>query len=246
MRTLYILIIMAMTGCASDNLSFKQDLDQVYIGAGVEKYYLSDLPNWANFSPSGQCSRTEPIRYLNFETMHKSYSFTYEQLIQFQYMLNKKFYSYKESTGRKTVFLKDESFIMHNVHEQILGGGREFIAPKFNRVNIVWIDPALKNVERLQDLKKLMFSEEMEKGHPVFVSLCLNSIELEKFIAKSGYSKLGAKGISQSMFTPYSDEFEMANQYGLNFSKLLPKKDLYLYAPYMPTEFKGISKIQKY
>lgn len=246
MRLLSVLLLF-IYGCSSNSgTNSKLDLDQVYIGAGMEKYYLADLPRWANFSSSGKCQRSEPIRFVNFETMYKSYSFTYEELIQFQFMLNKKFYSYKESTGRETVFLKDEVFIMHNVHEQILGGARDFIAPKFNRINLVWIDEALISSEKLNDLKKLMYSEEMEKGHPIFISLCLNAVELEKFIQKLGFNKLGVKGISQSMFSPYNTNMEKANEFLLDFNALMPNKNLYFYGAFIPSEFKGISKIQKY
>lgn len=248
MKNLVILSLLFsgfLSSCATDNEEiFKQDLDQVYIGSGIEKFYLSDLPKWSNFSSSGDCQRIEPIRYLNFNDMYKSYSFDYEQLIQFQYMLNKKFYSYKQSTGRDSVFLKDESYIMHNVHQQIVGGGRDFIAPKFNRINLVWIDHTLKSDDALKKLKALMYSAEMEKGHPVFVSMCLSSIELETFIQKNGYEKFGVKGISQSMFSPYNDKFEINHKFGLHFDKLLPNKDLYFYVPFMPSEFQGVSKIQ--
>lgn len=241
-----IILSFVLTSCASkDEQVLKQDLDQVYIGSGIEQYYMPDLPLWANTSSAAKCKRLEPIRYLNFTDMYKSYSLSYEQMIQFQFMLNRKFYSYKQSTGRDTVYLKDESYIMHNVHQQIVGGGRDFIAPKYNRINLIWIDHALKSDESLKNLKKLMYSTEMEKGHPVFISMCLSSIELEKFINKSGYSKFGVKGISQSMFSPFNEKFELDYSYSLHFDKLLPNKDLYIYVPFMPQEFKGVSKIKK-
>ena len=94
MRIISVLLFI-IYGCSTNNGSnSKLDLDQVYIGAGMEKYYLADLPGWANFSSSGKCQRSEPIRFINFESMYKSYSFTYEELIQFQFMLNKKFYAF--------------------------------------------------------------------------------------------------------------------------------------------------------
>jgi hypothetical protein len=243
---LLIILSFLFIGCASDNSDgLKQDLDQVYIGSGIEQYYMPDLPSWANMSSAAKCKRLEPIRYLNFSDMHKSYSFSYEQLIQFQFMLNRKFYSYKKSTGREAVYLKDESYIMHNVHQQIIGGSRDFIAPKFNRINLIWIDKALTNDMELKKLKKLMYSEDMEKGHPVFISMCLSSIELEQFISKSDYTKFGVKGISQSMFSPFNDKFELGAQFSLHLDKLLPNKDLYIYVPFMPEEFKGVTKIKK-
>lgn len=239
---LAILCLSLLVGCTtSSEKNLKQDLDQVYIGSGVEKYYLSDMPTWANFSQVASCARVEPIRFLNFENMYKSYSMDYEQLIQFQHMLNRKFSSYKHSTGRKTIFLKDESFIMHNVHQQIIGGSRDFIVPNFNRIHLIWIDNALKSEQGKKRLKKLMYSAQMEKGHPIFVSTCLSSIELEKFITEMGMGKFGVKIISQDMFSPYNEKFKIINEFALDFSKLMPNKKIYYFGPYLPKEFKGIN-----
>lgn len=249
MRLVMYLIVFVIVGCTtSSETRLKQDLNQVYIGSGVERYFLSDLPAWANFSSVSTCSRSENVRFINFENMHKSYSMDYEQLIQFQHMLNRKFASYKISTGRKTIFLKDEAYILHNVQQQIVGGGRDFIVPNFKRIHLVWIDSALKSKEASKKLRKLMFSTQMEKGHPIFVSKCLSAIELEKFIAKNNYNKLGVKIISQDMFSPYNHKFNIVNEFALDFSKLMPKKDLHFFGEYLPKEFKGLSpkKIYKY
>lgn len=240
---LVILGLFLLVGCTtSSEKHLKQDLDQVYISSGVEKYYLSDMPHWSNFSTVASCSRTEPIRFLNFKNMYKSYSMDYEQLIQFQHMLNNKFSSYKHSTGRKTIFLKDESYIMHNVHQQIIGGGRDFIVPNFKRVHLIWIDNAIKSLTAQKRLKKLMYSAVMEKGHPVFISTCLSVIEIEKFINKIELTKFGAKIISQDMFSPYNDHFKIINEFALDFSKLMPNKNLYYFGLYLPKEFKGLKK----
>ncbi len=220
-----------MLSCATtEEGMFKQDLDQVYIGSGIEKYYLPDVPDWANFSSEAKCKRNEPIRYINFKDMHASYSFDYEQLIQYQLMLNRRFAEYKKSTGRKTVFLKDESFLTFNVHQQILGGGREFIVPKFSRIHLVWIDEATQNKEALKKLKSLMRSSKMLKGHPVFISMCLSSEELDDFITSNKFSESGVKGISQSMFSPYNTDFVLDYHYAIDMSKLFKGKSVYLFS----------------
>lgn len=239
---LVIIGLFLLAGCStSSEKNLKQDLDQIYIGSGVERYYLSDMPSWANFSTVASCKRVEPIRFLHFENMYKSYSMDYEQLIQFQHMLNRKFASYKISTGRKTIFLKDESYIMHNVHQQIIGGGRDFIVPNFNRIHLVWIDQAVKSEEGKKRLKKLMYSAQMEKGHPIFVSTCLSSIEIEKFITKMNMAKFGVKIISQDMFSPFNEKYKIINEYALDFTKLMPNKDIYYFGSHLPKEFKGIN-----
>jgi len=236
-----ILVCLGAISCASDdNGILRQDLDQAYIGAGAEQYFLAGVPNWANFSSIGQCKRSEPVRYVNFENLSKSFALSYEQMIQLQFMLNKKFSSYKFSTGRKEIFLKDEHFIFYNVQEQIAGGAREFNVPKFNRIHLIWIDELVKSKIGKAKLKKLMHSSVMEQGHPIFVSTCLSLIELEQFISKNGYTAMGTKGISHEMFTPYNSELKINYEFSIDFSLLLPNKELHLFAPSFPKEFKGI------
>ena len=241
------LALFLMSSCATTEKGmFKQDLDQVYIGSGIEKYFLPDTPTWANFSQESRCKRTEPIRYVNFKDMHLSYSMDYEQLVQYQLMLNQKLENYKISTGRKTVFLKDENYIIFNVHQQILGGGREFIAPKFKTIHLISIDDSLNDSVRLKKLKKLMSSDSMGQGHPVFVSMCLSSFELDQFISKNGFNSMGVKGISQSMFSPYDINFDMSYEYTLNVEKLFPNKKLTLFAKDKIKSIKGYTKFISY
>lgn len=221
-------------------------MEDVYMGAGTEQYYLADLPSWANFSTLASCHRKFPVRYLNFKNLHKSYSMDYEHLIQFQYMLNRKFQSYKQSTGKEQLFLKDESYIFYNVYEQIAGGGKDFIAPKYHRVHLVWIDPVLTDVQMQKRLKRLMQSSKMEQGHPVFVSTCLSAIELENFILKNEYQKMGVKGISQEMFAPFNANTMPMGEYRLHFDLLLPGKQLVLFGNWFPKEFVGIEQYEKF
>jgi hypothetical protein len=236
-----------MLSCATTEKGmYKQDLDQVYIGSGIEKYFLSDVPTWANFSQAAKCKRNQPIRYVNFKDMHLSYSMGYEQLIQYQLMLNRQFENYKRSTGRKTVFLKDENYIIFNVHQQILGGGRDFLIPNFKRIHLISIDDSLEDKKRLKKLKELMLSEQMGKGHPVFISMCLSSYELEEFINSNGFSSMGVKGISQSMFSPFNTDNEMDYEYTLNVKKVFANKTLILYSNKAVNSIKGYNKLIKY
>jgi hypothetical protein len=246
MKYLFVLSFIMLSCATTEEGMFKQDLDQVYIGSGIEKYYLSDLPDWSNFSSEAKCNRTTPIRYLNFKDMHASYSLDYEQLIQYQLMLNRRFADYKKSTGRKTVFLKDESFLTFNVHQQIIGGGRDFILPKFNRIHLVWIDFALKSKAELKKLTTLMRSQKMLRGHPVFVSMCLSANEMDDFITKNKFSESGVKGISQSMFTPYNTDFSLDYNYSLDVNKLFKDKAVYLYSNQKTDSIIGIKKQIKY
>ena len=55
-----------------------------------------------------------------------------------------------------------------------------------------------------------------------------------------GMSKFGVKIISQDMFSPYNERFKIINEFALDFSKLMPNKNIYYFGPHLPKEFKGI------
>lgn len=247
MRLTFFLLLFSLISLTSCQTSVqKRSMEELYVSGGSEQYYLADLPIWANFSSIGQCRRSESIRYLNFETLNKSYSLTYEELIQFQFMLNRKFKAYKKSSGKEELFLKDESFLFYNTYEQIVGGGRDFLGPKYQKIHLIWIDAVLGNDGMLKKFKKLMQSSKMQEGHPVLVSTCLSSEQLENFIAENKLRELGVKGISQEMFAPYSDQMKLITDYRLYFDKLLPGKFMVLFAPWFPNEFMGIDKLEKF
>ena len=236
-----------LTSCSGGRTAPERvGLDQVYQGAGTEKYFLPDLPPWANFSVVANCQRKIPVRYLDFEALYKSYNLTYEQLVQLQYLFNKKITEYKKNTGRELLYMQDENFYFYNAYEQVVGGGRGFLVPDYKQINLIWIDPILSDQKIRQRFDKLMKSSKIESGHPVFVSTCMSGPELEAFISKNGFASMGARAISQEFFSPYNSQFIVGHEYGLDFSLLMSDKSIYLFAPWFPKEFKGIDKQLRY
>lgn len=245
LRLISLLIIALFTSCQSSSIQ-NRELEEIYISGGTEKFYLADIPVWANFSSIGQCHRVESTRYLNFDNLSKNYALSYEQLLQFQYMLNRKFKAFKKTSGKKQLFLKDESYLFYNTYEQIIGGARDFFVPNYSKINLVWIDNVINDQEMLKKFKRLMNSAKMQEGHPVLVSTCLSSEELEKFILEHNLDRLGVKGISYEFFSPYSEDMNLVSEFRIHFDKLMPGKFLVLFAPWFPKEFVGIDKIEKF
>ena len=125
----------------------------------------------------------------------------------------------------------------------------EFKAPTYKRINLVWIDMLKGDLKKIQDLKKLMNSDSMNSGHPVFVSLCMSDDEIENFIEINGFSDMSIRIIPQEMFSIFDENGNMLTHYYLNFNKLFKKEqELYFYLPIkkLPIEFKGNFKIQNY
>jgi len=217
-------------------------MDNVYISNGVEQYFLGNLPHWINFSGWAKCQREEPIRYMNFEVLNRSYGLKYYQMVHMQHMWNRKIYAYRRSGGAGNLPLKDEAFIFNNVYAQVIGGSHEFIVPKFKKVSLIWIDEFLNNKGRL---RQILNREDVLAGHPVLVTHCLTSYATESLIQELNLEELGAKIISAEMFGLYSSDIKMGQQFGLDVSQILKKKEITLFSKTKPKGIWGINKHKK-
>lgn len=236
------LILILIAACANSPKSMEnRDLEQLYQGAGVERYFLADLPGWANFSSSSHCRRDGLVRYLNFETIKSSYAMGYEESVHMQHMINRRFVTTKSNSERQ-LYLKDEAFIFYNVFEQVAGGGRDFLLPRFDRVSLIFLDPYLNDLSRV---KTVLNRRDVGQGHPILVSACLNSYSMEKLSEKEGWDSFGVKLIGQEMFTPYDSNGNLGHEFGLDFSKFMPGKKIILFSPVEAPHLKGSNKIIK-
>ena len=234
-----------LSACATmEKRMENRDLEQLYQGAGVERYFLPDLPVWANFSSASGCRRDVLVRYLNFATIRSSYSLDYESIVHLQHMVNRRLAASSQG-GEKQLYLKDEAFIFYNVYEQVSGGSRDFLAPQFNRVSLVWIDPYLDTPKTIE---KILESDQVGQGHPVLVSSCLSSKKMEEMMEKNGWDRFGVKLVSSEMFSPYTGNLELGSDFILDFSLFFPNKETRLFVPggkavKGPSQFKGINRV---
>lgn len=227
----YFLLLFLISCTHSRQVKEHREYESIGFSAGVEQYFLSDLPVWINFSTLGSCKRNLPIKYLNFDHLNKSYSLTYEQNVNLQQMLNKKLMSYEQKTNSS----KDQNFIFHNIYEQVIGGGRDFRIPQFKKISLVWIDPYLDDHQQL----KSIFKGNVLNGHPIIVTNCLSISEAEKLANALGLDSLGVKIISAEMFNVFNENY---TGFALDFSKLLPGKEITLFGSSWPRAFLGIDK----
>lgn len=243
-NTLFFLFILSCIGCSSsvDKASSIQNPEYVYQGAGIEKYFLPELPVWANFSVSSACRREKDTRYLDFSSLRKSYSLSYSELVNFQHMYNRQIAAFKVNNPTATLYLKDEAYIFNNVYQLLIGGGRDFLVPKYAKISLIWIDPYLTDTSKILNIFK---DEKVLEGFPILVTNCMNTQQLEKFISKNGLVKYGVKYIGQEMFTPFKTDFKMGTNYTVDISEILKGKDITLYGKYRPNHLKGVKKFIK-
>lgn len=246
----YILLLSFLVSCTSTQMRDGKPrmLEAYYHTSGVERYFLAQLPDWANFSSEGQCRRTKPVRYLNFTNLHKSFKFSYEQLAQFQYMINKRMNAFVENSDAKILRPKDEEFIFYNVKDQISGGAKEFMTPKFKQVSLIWVDPAVTDGKAFVKLRKYINSDAINHAEPVLVSMCLDDKEMARFIKTRLKNAIGLKYISSEMFTPYNQYMQLSTEYSISFENLFKKdQKVQVITPVeeVPISIKGKFKVNK-
>ena len=237
MRKLWILIFVLFS-CASNEPALLNSgtLDRAYISNGIEQFFHGDLPHWANFSTAGQCQRKTNIRYLHYPNLKKSYDLDYMQMVHLQNMFNRKLYAYKTSTATSEIPLKDESYVFYNVYQQVLGGSYDFIPPKFNDVSVIWIDPFLSQTKKLN---KIVRSEKVLEGHPILLSHCLTSYELDELARKLELDDLGVKYLSADMLNIYGGDLKPKYNYLINLSAFLPGKSIKVFSSRESTSIEG-------
>lgn len=239
--TLFLFLLLSLgilSSCSTtvDSASSNKNPEYVYQGAGIEQYFLPELPVWANFSVLAACRRTNTLRYLNFENLRKSYSLTYDEIIHFQNMFNRKLTQFKKNNPTAPLYLKDEAYIFNNAYQLLIGGSRDFLVPNYKNVSLIWIDPYLN---KKQSIKSILNNEQVLSGFPILVSSCLDSFEIEEYVIKNKLDQFGVRYIGSEMFAPYGESFELGTMFSLNFEKILNDKKINLFAPYRPDHFKG-------
>jgi len=248
----YILIctLFILTSCSSYTLkNYERRNERVYEnGNGVIQYFLADLPTWANFSSAGSCHRNYPVRYLNVKNLRESFALSYEESIQFQLMFNELSEERKKKASASYIPFKDEEKIFYTVLDKIKAGIRNFTKPKYEVVNLIWIDIAMSGKKSLERVKKAIQSESFSTGHPVFVSLCMNRVEMKKFISKMGLKISGAKYMSYELLNPYDHNNNLVAVPIIDLNKIFNKKQkIQLFLPKdRPFEFKGKARVRKY
>lgn len=246
----HLLFVLFLFSCSwgVDKSIRKRKLQNYFSSGGYTRYLLTDIPDWINFSATGKCTRKDRASYFKMDALRRSFDLDYLSAINFQYSYN---ISRKESVDKKKaagLSLKEEEQLFYRISNQIRAGVNTFRRPQHHRINLVWIDLALSEKGVMKRLKKLMDSNSMNKGHPVFISMCLSRKKMEHLIAKN-FSDADVRIISFEMFSPYNVAGNLVPLFSLHLNKLFSfKQMLYLYLPGKdaPKELIGEFSLRRY
>lgn len=233
-----ISLLLMLSGCAITNPGAtgnkagpdagieRRRVEEYFVSSGVERYFLPEIPYWANFSEDARCRRKTSIKFFNMEFLRSSLNLSYEESIQLQLMFNDEVQKVKTEKGITHIPFASEEEIFYKVNDRIQAGIRVFRKPTYKRVNIIWIDPYINNVAALH---KLMNNPEMFKGHPIFVSLCFTFKEMSTWMQENKFDHQNIRKISYELLTPYTEEGKLDTTYHMNFDEILKNKKIYFY-----------------
>lgn len=228
---LYFAPFLLAQACSHSSLDSKdnRDMDVYFTSGGAARFFLPELPAWANTSSTGQCHRSQVIRYLDYNSLKQEYAFLYEQSVQTQSMLNREFESFKKKYKRPALSLWEEEKIFYQTIKLIQGGVQSFKASTFEQIHLVWLDDLLKEKIDSGKFRKIIQKNNILQGFPVFVSLCMSSQELDSFLQQmnldASYDVIGS-----DMFSYFNSQNKADSSESLDFSVFFsPKQKLHFY-----------------
>ncbi|MCY4644658.1 MAG: hypothetical protein OXB88_08585 [Bacteriovoracales bacterium] len=205
------------------------NLERAHIPSKANRYILSDLPEWANFSSLAPCRRSGVVKFLNFSALNRSFSYDYFSLIQLQLSFNKKYrLKKKEREGRPFPPAIEEA-ILFRAKSEIESGIFSFYVPEIKRVHLFWIDPAQIDPKYKKALGKALVSGRFGQGHPILISQCMTQDEMEAFIRSFVREDIDFRFISSEMFSAFDQKFNLDSRFQLFVDELLKGKKIFFY-----------------
>lgn len=223
-----LLGVLIIFGCANNVNSTLQSrtVEEYYTSTGVDKYFLTDLPRWANFDQKAGCYRNSIIRYFDLDALMRSYNLSYNQALQVQASFNEEFTQLKKANKKPSITIKEEEILFYKMNEKVSSKILFFDPPIFKRINLVWLDEVVDDAIKEKKLKDFLNSSTMDSGVPVVVSFCLTKNEIEK-----KYPDLTAKMISAELFSVYDSQGKRTPGFKIDLDQFFtPAQKLYFYS----------------
>lgn len=240
-----IAILLLASGCANNKYMQPRTVEDYYSPTGISRYFLSDIPPWANFDQKAGCFRQSSIRYFDINALMKSYSMTYREALQLQATFNEEFVDFKKSRDPLTPMLKEEELLFYKVSEKVSSKIMFFDPPDFKRVNLIWLDEIVGDEKKEKKLKNFLNSSVMDLGVPILVSFCMTRQEVEK-----RFPDLNAKMITTELFSIYDSKGVATPGFKFDLNQFFkPEQKIYFYSQknLVPNEeFVGTLKISNY
>ena len=178
-RFLFLSIILLLNSCSTVE---RKNIQEYYVPSGTVRYFLPEVSTWHNYSQTASCFRRQVAKTLDFEQLKKNFGIEYEKAVQLQIGFNKERFDILNKTELAILPLREEERLFFSTSDKIQSNVKYFKPPKFKRVHIVWVDPTRNSPALQLSMKQFLASDIMALGFPVFVSLCMTSFELSRYV----------------------------------------------------------------
>ena len=219
-----------------------RDVTQYYSGMGLEKYFLSEIPSWANFGMEGKCFRSKNLQYLDIGALMKSFNMNYADALQVQASFNEEYLFLKKDPNVRLTF-KDLEILYFKASQKVAGKIKFFEAPEFHTIHLISVDDILSQNAptselRVKKLKSFLQSDIHNNGFPVLISTCLTKLEIEeKFPGQSW------KILSAELFSSFNELGEAVPGIYLNLNHFFKANQKIIYFSQQKTETSKINDI---
>ena len=268
---LFILLLCAVWSCSNtkkdtESSSNRRSIDAYYIPSDVVKYLLPEVPTWANVSLSGACHRLESIRYFDTKEVSGSYSISYFDILQAQINFNQE----KQNVLRVARLAPDlpknaviglpprqEELLFYQAIDRAQAKFYSFKVPTFKRINFLWIDSLLQwpaEAGQVPTFKPgvaqtLLNHNWAQSGHPVMLSFCLTSLDLEKVLEQEKVADHNIRVLGTDAMTPFRPDLNLGAGSKLYLEGFFAKEqELHLYSrgKKWPLELEGTTAIHDF
>ena len=82
-----------------------------------------------------------------------------------------------------------------------------------------------------------------EGGHPILLSHCLSSFEVEELLQQEELDEIGVKVLSAEMFSVFNDQMKTETSFTIDLKQIFKDKKVLFFGPEQPEEIKGVSEV---
>jgi hypothetical protein len=223
MRYLNFLVLLLVTSCGSQVRRERVPQDQgSYQTSGIERFYLTQLPEWANVSTAGKCRKSRSIQYFDFKRLNQTYQLPYRELLELQAQYNARVEEYFRSTPKNFLKPQEESSFFANTLEQVRGGIRRLNLPAVKSVNLIWLE-GFQQLGQEGSLVSMAREGRMDEQLPLLYSSCLSRAALERWIADHDLGEVGFYLLPAEWLSPHGPDLELGFGLHLDLDELIGK-----------------------
>ena len=105
-----------------------------------QNFFLSEVPQWLNFSESGKCTREHNLKFFNYKKLRQNFELNYPKAVHFQNLYNVIYRENLKKTKNSYLPLKEEEKIFFEALEKVKADQSLFQSPTYSIINLFWVD----------------------------------------------------------------------------------------------------------